>query len=500
MTLQELIEGGPGGRIVAAARQTPAGAGDGATTITSVVHRAEDAGPGALFCALRGARADGHDFAAEAVARGAAAVMVERPLDVPVPQAIVPDVRVAMALAAAAVAGHPSRDLQVVGVTGTNGKTTSTFLLRAMLEAAGRRCGLIGTIEARVGGAAVPLRHTTPDALELQHLFARMRDAGDVACAMEVSSHALAQRRTAGTRFAAALFTNLTRDHLDYHEGVEDYYLAKRALFLRSEAEGGNPPGAVNLDDEFGRRLAREAGALSYAIDAPADVRPVAASGLGSGIEARIATPRGPVEIESRLRGRFNLANLTGAVAVGELLGLPHDAVAAGLASVAGVPGRFEAIDAGQPFVVIVDYAHTPDSLQNVLRAARELAAAGRLIVVFGCGGDRDRGKRPLMGAAAGALADVAVVTSDNPRSEEPKAIISEILAGTGDAAARLVVEPDRRAAIGWAVGEAAAGDVVVIAGKGHEQGQERNSLVTPFDDRLVAHDAIGAATGRPPA
>jgi UDP-N-acetylmuramoyl-L-alanyl-D-glutamate--2,6-diaminopimelate ligase len=497
MTLQELIEGGPGGRIVAASPRGRSDAQDGATAITSVVHRADEAGPGALFCALRGARADGHDFAPEAVARGAAAVMVERPLDVAVPQAVVPDVRLGMALAAAALAGHPSRDLDVVGITGTNGKTTSSFLVRAMLEAAGRPCGLIGTVGARVGGEPVPLRHTTPDALELQELLGRMRDAGDVACAMEVSSHALAQRRAAGTRFAAALFTNLTRDHLDYHDGVEDYYLAKRALFVRPPGEGDDPPGAVNLDDELGRRLARESGALGYAVAAQAPVRPLEARGLATGIVARIATPRGPLAIESRLRGRFNLANLTGAVAVGELLGLPHEAIAGGIASVAGVPGRFEAVEAGQPFHVIVDYAHTPDSLENVLRAARELAADGRLIVVFGCGGDRDRGKRPQMGAAATALADVAVVTSDNPRSEEPEAIIDEILAGTADGAARLVVEPDRRAAIGWAVREGAAGDVIVIAGKGHEQGQERHGVVTPFDDRVVAHEAIGAAAGR---
>ena len=494
MTLQELIEGGPGGRIVAAPSQAPAEAS--ATAITSIVHRADDAGPGALFCALRGAHADGHDFAPEAVARGAAALMVERELDLPVPQAVVPDVRLGMSLAAAALAGHPSRDLIVVGVTGTNGKTTSAFLVRAILEAAGLPCGLVGTIEARVGGAAVPLRHTTPDAIQLQELFARMRDAGDRACAMEVSSHALAQRRTAGTRFAAALFTNLTRDHLDYHDGVEEYYLSKRALFLRPEAEGDDPPGAANLDDELGRRLAREAGALGYAVDAPAPVRPVDARGLGTGIAARIATPRGTLEVESRLRGRFNLANIAGAVAVGELLELPHEAVAAGIASLPGVPGRFEAVDGGQPFHVIVDYAHTPDSLENVLRAARELAGEGRLICVFGCGGDRDRGKRPQMGAAVAALADVAVVTSDNPRSEEPEAIIAEIVAGMAEGAARTVVEPDRRAAIAWAAGEGAPGDVVVIAGKGHEQGQERKGVVTPFDDRVVAREEIGGVVG----
>jgi UDP-N-acetylmuramoyl-L-alanyl-D-glutamate--2,6-diaminopimelate ligase len=491
MTLQELIGGSPGGRVL----PVPGDPRDpGATPISRVVHRSEEAGPGALFCAIPGTRADGHDFAAEAVERGAAAVMVERPLAVAVPQALVSDARLGMALAAARLAGDPSQDLLVVGVTGTNGKTTTTFLVRSMLEAAGHRCGLIGTIEGRVGGEAVPVGHTTPDALGLQDLFARMRAAGDTACAREVSSHALAQRRVAGTRFAAALFTNLTRDHLDYHADVEDYYRAKRGLFVRAEGEGGDPPGAANLDDEFGRRLAAEARSLGYAVEARADVRPVEVRGLGTGIVARVATPRGALEVESRLRGRFNLSNLTGAVAVGELLGLDHDAVAAGLGRVPGVPGRFEPVDAGQPFPVIVDYAHTPDSLENVLRAAREIVRGGRLIAVFGCGGDRDRGKRPQMGAAARALADVAVVTSDNPRSEDPDAIIAEILAGAGEGPADLGVEADRRAAIAWAVREGADGDVVVIAGKGHEQGQERDGRITPFDDRVVAREALEEA------
>ncbi|WP_217913051.1 UDP-N-acetylmuramoyl-L-alanyl-D-glutamate--2,6-diaminopimelate ligase [Miltoncostaea marina] len=487
MTLEDLIREVPGARPAA----TPSGApAPGAVAIASVVHRADAAGPGALFCAIPGIRADGHDFAADAVARGAAALLVERPLDLPVPQVVVPDARLGAALAASAVHGHPSRDLQVVGVTGTNGKTTCAVLLRAVLEASGRPCGLVGTIEVRVGGDAVPAAHTTPDPIALQGLFARMRAAGDRACAMEVSSHALDQRRVAGTRFAAALFTNLTRDHLDYHPDVESYYLAKRALFARPEGEGDDPPGAANLDDPYGARLARETGALGYAADSPADVRPERVTGLDSGIRARIATPRGPVEIASRLRGRFNLANLTGVVAVGELLGLPHEAVAAGIAAVAGVPGRFEAVEGGQPFPVIVDYAHTPDSLDNVLRAARDLVGGGRLIAVFGCGGDRDRGKRPQMGEVARRLADVVVVTSDNPRSEDPDAIIAEILAGARGAA-DLVVEPDRRAAIAAAIGRAGRGDVVVVAGKGHEQGQERDGVVTPFDDRRVAREIL---------
>ena len=490
MTLQELIGGIPGGRVA------PPGGAD-AATVARVVHRADDAGPGDVFCAVPGLRADGHDFAPQAVARGAVAVIAERPLPgIGVPVALVPDARLALALAAVALAGRPSEHLDVVGVTGTNGKTTSAFLLRSVLEAAGRPCGLIGTVEARVGGEAVPVRHTTPDPVELQGLLARMRAAGDRACAMEVSSHALDQRRAAGVRFAAALFTNLTRDHLDYHPDVESYYRSKRALFLRPPGEGDDPPAASNLDDPHGRRLAAEAGALGYAVDDPgAVVRPLEAEGLAPGIRARMATPRGPLEVRSRLRGRFNLANIAGVVAVGELLELPHEAVAAGIAALPGVPGRFEPVEAGQPFAVIVDYAHTPDSLENVLRAGRELVPGGRrLIVVFGCGGDRDRGKRPQMGAAARALADIAVVTSDNPRSEDPEAIIADILAGAGEGPAELVVEPDRRAAIARAVEMAAPGDVVLVAGKGHEQGQERDGVVTPFDDREVARSVLTGA------
>jgi UDP-N-acetylmuramoyl-L-alanyl-D-glutamate--2,6-diaminopimelate ligase len=399
-----------------------------------------------------------------------------------------------MALIAAELAGNPSRALAVVGVTGTNGKTTSAFLLHAVLEAAGHRTGLLGTIEARIGGVVEPVAHTTPESPDLQALLARMRDVGDTACAMEVSSHALAQRRVAGMRFAAALFTNLTRDHLDYHADVEEYYLAKRALFVRPDGEGADPPGAANLDDAYGRRLAAESGAMGFAVERPADVRAVDVEHSREGFRATMRTPRGEFGVQSPLRGRFNVENVTGVVAAGELLGLDHDAVARGIVAVAGVPGRFESVDAGQPFDVFVDYAHTPDSLENVLREARMLVADGqRLVVVFGCGGDRDRGKRPQMGALAASLADVAIVTSDNPRSEDPDEIIDEIRTGMGSGSADIVIEADRRRAIERAAEVAAAGDVVVIAGKGHERGQERNGVVSPFDDREVAREVLGA-------
>jgi UDP-N-acetylmuramoyl-L-alanyl-D-glutamate--2,6-diaminopimelate ligase len=484
MILTELIEGIPGARV--------SGAPAASVEVSAVVQRADRVVPGALFCAVPGLTVDGHDFAPQAVAAGAVALLVERQLPaVAVPQVVVPDARLGLALVADAWHRHPSRSLTVAGVTGTNGKTTCAILLAAMLDAAGLSSGLVGTIETRVGGRVAVAAHTTPDPLELQGLFASMRDAGDRACAMEVSSHALHQRRVAGVRFAAALFTNLTRDHLDYHRDIEDYFQAKRALFVRPPGEGPSPPGATNMDDDYGRRLAADAGALGYAIDAPAEVRPLAVAGLDGGISATIATPRGPLDIATVLRGRFNLSNLLGVVAVGEILGLPHEAVARGLAGVTGVPGRFEAVEAGQPFPLIVDYAHTPDSLENVLVAARELVAGGRLIVVVGCGGDRDRGKRPQMGAIAGSRADVAVITSDNPRSEDPEAIIAEILSGMDGCRAERHVDADRRAAIAHAIESAGPGDVVVLAGKGHEQGQEREGVVTPFDDRAVAREIV---------
>jgi UDP-N-acetylmuramoyl-L-alanyl-D-glutamate--2,6-diaminopimelate ligase len=492
MTLGTLTEGIPGATLLG-----PGGSPDVSPArdirVLAAVYRSDRVQSGDLFCCLRGEKADGHDFAATAVEAGAGALLLERALPLPVPQILVDDARRGMAWAAAMLAGHPSRDLDVVGITGTNGKTTSAFLMQSVLQAAGRPCGLLGTVEVRVGGRVEPAERTTPESADLQALLARMRDAGDRACVMEVSSHALAQRRVAGVRFGAALFTNLTRDHLDYHEDVEDYFQAKRALFVRPEGDGENPQGACNLDDEYGRRLAAESGSLGFSVkNSDADVFCERLSMHARGFEARISTPRGSFEVTSPLRGGFNVSNVAGVVAVGEILGLDHADVAAGIAALAGVPGRFEPVDTGQSFQVIVDYAHTPDSLENVLHAARDLVGDGKLLVVFGCGGDRDTGKRPQMGRAARELADVAVVTSDNPRSEDPDAIIKEILAGAQTGAAELVVEEDRRAAIALAVGRARPGDLVLIAGKGHESGQERAGVVTPFDDRDVAREALG--------
>ena len=461
--------------------------GGGDPDIESITYRADRVEPGALHACVPGLRSDGHDYAPQAVARGAAALIVERPLDVAVPQLLVPSVRVAMALAADALYGHPSRELQMVGVTGTNGKTTTAFLLHAVLAAAGLRPGMLGTVEQRVGGVVEPVERTTPESVDLQATLRRMLDAGDRSCVMEVSSHALALERVAGVDFAAAAFTNLTQDHLDFHAGMEDYYRAKARLFVSA-------PGAVNIGDPYGVRLAGEAGGpvITYARDGEeADVRPHALEIGEAGVISMIArTPRGLLPLNVKLRGGFNVENVLAAVAVGELLELSFEAVREGIAAVPGVPGRFEAVDAGQEFAVLVDYAHTPDGLENVLESAREITAK-RLICVFGCGGDRDRGKRPLMGTIARELADVAIVTSDNPRSEDPEAIIAEIIDGND-----MISEPDRRAAIALAVGQARRGDVVVIAGKGHEQGQQFGDTVLPFDDRAVTREALAAVLG----
>jgi UDP-N-acetylmuramoyl-L-alanyl-D-glutamate--2,6-diaminopimelate ligase len=440
--------------------------------------------PGALFFCVPGARADGHDFASDAIERGAVGLVVERALELAVPQLVVPDARAAMAIAADEFFGRPTEQLLVAGVTGTNGKTTTAFLLHSVLDAAGLRPGLIGTIESRVGGELRPAVRTTPEAIDLQRTFREMVARGDRSCALEATSHGSELHRLDRVRFEVLVFTNLTQDHLDFHGTLERYYDAKRRLFVTEPA----PAAAVNVGDPYGRRLAEELRALgreplTFGLPEDAELRPEQLELGPDGARFRAAD----LEVHTRLRGRFNVENALGTVAAGRLLGLPDEAVATGIASVAGVPGRFEAVEEGQPFTVLVDYAHTPDSLANVLSAARGLTA-GRVLCVFGCGGDRDRGKRPLMGRIAVGGADVAIVTSDNPRSEDPLAIIDEIVAGAGSA---VEVEPDRRAAIERAVEAAEPGDIVVIAGKGHEQGQEFRDRKIPFDDREVAREAL---------
>jgi UDP-N-acetylmuramoyl-L-alanyl-D-glutamate--2,6-diaminopimelate ligase len=457
--------------------------------VGDLAHDTRAARAGTLFFCVRGSRVDGHELAAAAVERGASALVVEHPVEVgaDVPQLVVPDSRAAMAVAADVFFGEPTKELEVVGVTGTNGKTTTAFLLHAILRAAGRSPGLVGTVEWVVGGERRPAPFTTPEAIDLQRLFREMLDSGDRSAAIEASSHGSALGRLERVRFAALVFTNLTQDHLDLHGTMEDYFQAKRRLFTGAQP----PPAAVSLGNEWGRRLAAElaeshrAPLVTFGLDAGAEVW---AEGLEVGPRGSRFTAAG-MELETRLRGSFNVENALGAVAASLLLDLPEDAIAEGLASVSSVPGRFEPVEAGQPFTVIVDYSHTPDSLESALRAAQDLSE-GRVLVVFGAGGDRDRGKRPLMGRVAARLADVAIVTSDNPRSEEPLAIIQDVLQGAG---VDVEIDPDRRTAIERAVALAEPGDVVLIAGKGHEQGQEIGGVVHPFDDRVVAREALAA-------
>jgi UDP-N-acetylmuramoyl-L-alanyl-D-glutamate--2,6-diaminopimelate ligase len=462
MTLRELIGGG---------------APD--VEITSLAYSTSDVAAGSLFFCVPGFRADGHAFAGDAVARGAVALVCERPLGLGVPEVVVPSVRAAMGEIASRFYGEPTRDLRVVGITGTNGKTTTAFLTRSILEATGTQCGLIGTVKYVVAGEEQEAVRTSPEALELQRAFRAMLDGGDRACAMEVSSHALELRRSEGIDWACRVFTNLTQDHLDFHKTMEDYFLAKRRLFL-----SGNAPSIVNVDDPYGARLAEQIEAITYGIGGGADFRAEDVAFDAGGATFKLIAPGGRADARIQLPGLFNVSNALAAVAACVELGVSlHDAVAA-LADAERVPGRLEPVDEGQEFAVLVDYAHTPDSLENVLRAARELTA-GTLHVVFGAGGDRDREKRPLMGAAAVRNADRVIVTSDNPRSEEPSSIIDQILKGTR---ADVEHEVDRRRAIATAIDSAAPGDVVVIAGKGHEQGQEfENGRKEPFDDVTVA-------------
>jgi UDP-N-acetylmuramoyl-L-alanyl-D-glutamate--2,6-diaminopimelate ligase len=467
--------------------------------IASLAYDSRRVAEGALFFCVHGHESDGHDFAAAAVAGGAAALVVERPLSLGVPELLVESSRAAMGPLAARFYGDPTSELRVVGVTGTNGKTTTAHLVRALLEASGRRCGLLGTVKSVVAGVERPAVRTTPEAIDLQADFRAMLDGGESCCAMEVSSHALALGRTDAVRFAAAIFTNLTQDHLDFHDTMEDYFQAKRRLFVAPVDEFKPGVAVVNLDDPYGRRLAEEIeGAVTFAIDTDADYRAHDVRVDLNGSRFRLSTPGGERSLSLPLPGRFNVANGLAALAATHSLGADLDTLVHALERGVRVPGRVEPVEEGQGFAVLVDYAHTPDSLENVLSAAHE-AGDGRVICVFGAGGDRDRGKRPLMGEIGARLADVLVVTSDNPRSEDPERIIAEIMAGAIEAsrppgAPPVAAEVDRRAAIERAVQVAHDGDVLVIAGKGHEQGQEfAGGVKVPFDDVTVAREALVA-------
>jgi UDP-N-acetylmuramoyl-L-alanyl-D-glutamate--2,6-diaminopimelate ligase len=460
--------------------------GDASVGVAELAYDSRKVEPGTLFFCVVGEKVDGHRFAPRAVEDGAVALVVERELaGVEVPQVVVSDSRAAMAPVAARFWGDPTAKLRVAGVTGTNGKTTTAYLIREILEAADFDCGLLGTVKQVVGGVEKEVVRTTPEAIDLQATFRQMLDGGDEACAMEVSSHAMTLHRADAIHFEVALFTNLTQDHLDFHADMEDYFLAKRKLF-----ETGPKTAIVNVDDPYGRRLAGEFECVTFSAEgAEADYSARDVEFDAGGASFTIAEMR----LRTGLPGHFNVANALGAFAAAEAMGVGAEFAAAGLAKAARVPGRFEPIDEGQGFGVLVDYAHTPDSLENVLRAARRLTE-GKLISVFGAGGDRDRDKRPKMGRAGAELSDLTVITSDNPRSEDPEAIVAEVAAGAegAEGAAELEVVVDRRAAISLALGRARPGDMVVIAGKGHEQGQElENGRRISFDDREVAREEL---------
>jgi len=466
-----------------------------------VTHDSRHAARGWIFVALRGLNADGADFAPAAVASGAAAIVAEREPPVPqaVPWIVVKDARMALAWMAAEFFGHPSRQMQVIGITGTNGKTTTSYLVSSIFEAAGIRCGLMGTVLYRTGKREFVATRTTPEAPELQELMREMVDAGCGACAMEVSSHALALRRADAIQFAGGVFTNLTRDHLDFHADMEDYFSAKRRLFelLPNEA-----PAAINVDDPRGQSIVDIVKRpVTYAVSRAADVTPGPLTLSLDGVDFEARTPQGTVHVRSPLVGRPNVYNILAAISVTVAAGAPLEAVERGLSQLAGVPGRFQrASSSADDIGVMVDYAHTDDALRNLLETARPLARR-KLITVFGAGGDRDRTKRPLMGMVAARLSDVVVLTSDNPRSEDPQRIIDEVNLGaqpeTRQRDVDVLTVVDRREAILRAVSLATPGDLVLIAGKGHEKYQEAGGRTLPFDDVAVAQEALEARRNR---
>jgi UDP-N-acetylmuramoyl-L-alanyl-D-glutamate--2,6-diaminopimelate ligase len=499
MKLQELVAGaGAQGPLVNSEAQ-----------ISSVVYDSRQATAGSLFVAIHGEKTDGNRFIAAAVERGVMAIVSEMPPPAPRGEALgaqaqnveitpaalsvslawlqVPDARKALAVIAANFYGHPADKLQLVGITGTNGKTTTSFLLDSIIHAAGLRSGLFGTIEYRTPLETYPAKTTTPESLDLQRFFSEIVRAGGTHAVLESSSHALALDRLWGCRFAAAVFTNLTRDHLDFHSTMENYFAAKRRLF---EGTGAGRPrcGIVNIDDPYGpqlRNLAEQT--ITYGLASGAQVTARKFTLALRGLDFIAETPMGKIEVRSPLVGRNNVYNLLAAMAASIALDFRREAIEAGISALAAVPGRFERIDLGQPFMVVVDYAHTDDALQKLLETARELHPTGRMITLFGCGGERDRSKRPLMGEAAGRLSDVVVLSSDNPRSEDPLKIINDALVGLQRTSAKVLVEPDRERALELALEQARPGDMVLLAGKGHETTQVLKDRTIEFDDRELA-------------
>ncbi len=488
MPFGELTRAVPGARV----------AGDFSVRVAGVAYDSRRIRAGDVFVAVPGFEADGHDFVEAALEAGAAALVVERRLEgvsPEIPQFVASSCREALSRIGDAFYGHPSGELALIGVTGTNGKTTTAFLIDAILRSSGRDGGLMGTIHYRVGGDVFEEPRTTPEGPDLQRYLRRMADAGASHAVMEVSSHGLSLGRLLGCEFQTAVFTNLTQDHLDFHGDMESYFQAKRKLFR----EFAPAHSILNADDEYGRRIAAEARGRvvwTYAVDGAAEVRAESVSSAPSGMRFRMATPGGRVPVETSLIGRHNLSNILAASAACLSCGLTLDEVAAGVRSLGNIPGRFERIDAGQPFLVVVDYAHTEDALARLLEFARPVAQ-GRILTLMGCGGDRDREKRPRMAAAALRASDYVVMTSDNPRTEDPEAILREMESGAalvpGSAGGwRTIV--DRREAIQAVLAEARAGDAVIIAGKGHETYQVLGKERVPFDDRAEARRALRLA------
>ena len=485
MKLQDLLARLPGAELH----------GDPALEVADVTHDSRRAGPGSLFVAIGGLVTDGNQFVEAARRKGAVAVCSERPPSGEGTWVQVADAREALATLAAAILGDPARSLDLVGVTGTNGKTTTTYLVDSTLRAAGETVGLLGTVEYRVGDRIAEAVRTTPESSDLQAFFREMVDAGCRRAVLEVSSHSLALKRVHGLEFRVAVFTNLTRDHLDYHGDMDSYFAAKRLLFERHLRADGHA--ILNLDDDRAGELAAatRGRVWTYSLENPkADLVAEDVRLSLDGTRFRARTPRGALDVETALVGAFNVQNALAAIGAALALGLPEDAVQRGVGGLRGVPGRMERVVAGQDFTVIVDYAHTDDALRNLLETVRGLRPR-RVITVFGCGGDRDRTKRPLMGAVAARLSDVVILTSDNPRSEPPEAILEEIRRGI-PAAAEALVLPDRREAIARALEMGREGVVVVIAGKGHEPYQVLRDRTVPFDDRQVARDVLARLAG----
>src|ERR1700676_2401521 len=471
----------------------PASAGD--LDIRQVACDSRKVHPRALFFALHGAKADGNAFIRDAVSRGAVAIASEDAAPATMPSSVawirVTHARKALATAAANFFGHPANALQLVAVTGTNGKTTTTSLVDSIIKASGAQTGLFGTIACHTPLGDYPAPNTTPESVDLQGFLAEIRDAGGRYGVLEASSHSLAMERLWGCHFAAAVFTNLTREHLDYHKTFDDYFAAKRRLFAGTGA--GAPEVAVlNTDDEYGKRLVSVAkNTVTYGLESTADITTKKFQLTFSGLSFAAQTPKGKVQVSSKLVGRINVYNILAAIGAAQALGLANEIIEAGIRNLESVSGRFQRIDQGQPYLVIVDYAHTDDALESLIRTARELNSKGRLITLFGCGGSKDRTKRPVMGEVTGRLSDLTILSSDNPRQEDPLKIISDIIVGMQKSGGKYLIEPDRAKAIRLAIEEARAGDIVLLAGKGHEDHQVFAEKTIHFDDREEARAAL---------